>query len=175
MKYGYLQDGTKIEPGDGWEIVPEGTPQDGDMEFFAESAKRWIENPCGLGNPATNVGGVLAYRRKTISDGWKKVGEGDRQTGKAILVWRNMGFETQPHFEIQLWNSKEGYTDASLTSSRITHWRYAEGFLPEPPKPEVKPEEMAFEEWFTDEGFIPPTKEIIKKAYLAGYAKGQSK
>lgn len=63
-KYGFLN-GVPIEAGKGWEIVPEGTMEDSNMEYFDLSVRQWVKNVVGVPRPVEYwlMIEVLAFRR----------------------------------------------------------------------------------------------------------------
>lgn len=143
-KYGFNKDGTPVDVGVGFELVPAGEVQTDSMEYMVDyQPNKWHRNYCSRIQTVDSPIAVIAFRRPiSTKPVWNKVGKGRRDVNRSIWIWRKY----EGKLEMQMWNNTIVHDDLNLRQSDVTHWQYAT--LPEPPGPEVNEDDVAFEEYF---------------------------
>lgn len=121
MKYGFKNDGTKIEPGEGWYILPEGTVIEQGDEYM-RGQKIWVASS-DIGAALTNEGSC-AYRRRITYPMWVK-------------CWDRLPNHNRVCHVIVDGKMHESFYDVTLKNwvscdKQITHWLDI-GPLPEIP------------------------------------------
>jgi hypothetical protein len=161
-----------IDPGEGYRLLTEGeTLQKGDEYYHLG---RW-HNTCGAGHRIGEDGYEIdeGYRRKIEpADGWICI---EKQLPDRFPCWvwgRIGGIEPSKGTEKLggRWYSED------RDAYPITHWKPMQ--IPEPPKPEVSDEEIAFEAWVSEKPWYAEsrTQKLTKQAWLAAlqYAKDEA-